>query len=182
MAGGLHGLAPVRFLGEVLVQAAGAPSSDFFEMGAPLPAFLREVRFGFVGSRFPGFHGKVEYVHQQTPTSSDAAGQPPKGFANWTLRLLAQRVVQLEIVDSASARSQGTAGGGVGLCEIGLVFWPEVQNFEANESGLYGLGLSVVATLLASLGNIASARNKKVGISVMSSNAWTMTYGAGLML
>jgi hypothetical protein len=39
-----------------------------------------------------------------------------------------------------------------------------------------------VATLLASLGNIASARNKKVGISVMSSNAWTMTYGAGLML
>jgi hypothetical protein len=62
------------------------------------------------------------------------------------------------------------------LCESGLVFWPEVQNFEANESGLYGLGLSVVATLLA------SARNQKVGISVMSSNAWAMTYGAGLML
>ena len=68
------------------------------------------------------------------------------------------------------------------MCKIGLVFWPEMQNFEANESGLYGLGLSVVATLLASLGNIASARNKKVGISVMSSNAWAMTYGAGLML
>ena len=29
-------------------------------------------------------------------------GTPPKGFANWTLRLLAQRVVQLEIVDSIS--------------------------------------------------------------------------------
>ena len=29
---------------------------------------------------------------------------------------------------------------------------------------------------------IASARNQKVGISVMSSNAWAMTYGAGLML
>ena len=29
-------------------------------------------------------------------------GSPPKGFANWTLRLLAQRVVQLEIVDSIS--------------------------------------------------------------------------------
>ena len=75
--------------------------------------------------------------------------------------MLAQRVVQLEIVDSASARSQGTAGGGVGLCEIGLVFWPEVQNFEANESGLYGLGLSVVATLLASLGDIASRPQPK---------------------
>ena len=29
-------------------------------------------------------------------------GEPPKGFANWTLRLLAEQVVALEIVDSIS--------------------------------------------------------------------------------
>ncbi len=29
-------------------------------------------------------------------------GPPPKGFANWSLRLLAQKVVELEIVDSIS--------------------------------------------------------------------------------
>mgnify|MGYP003622968017 CR=1 FL=1 len=29
-------------------------------------------------------------------------GLPPKGFANWTLRLLAERAVALEIVDSVS--------------------------------------------------------------------------------
>jgi len=29
-------------------------------------------------------------------------GKPPKGFANWTLRLLAEQVVALEIVDSVS--------------------------------------------------------------------------------
>jgi len=29
-------------------------------------------------------------------------GKPPKGFANWTLRLLAEQVVELEIVDSVS--------------------------------------------------------------------------------
>ena len=29
-------------------------------------------------------------------------GDPPKGFANWTLRLLAEQVVALEIVDSIS--------------------------------------------------------------------------------
>lgn len=29
-------------------------------------------------------------------------GPPPKGFANWTLRLLAEQVVELEIVDSIS--------------------------------------------------------------------------------
>jgi hypothetical protein len=27
-------------------------------------------------------------------------GQPPKGFANWSLRLLAEKVVELEIVES----------------------------------------------------------------------------------
>ena len=73
-------------------------------------------------------------------------------------------------------------GAGLGLCGIALAFWPEVQDFEANETGLYGLGLSIVATILASLGNIASARNQQAGISVLSSNAWAMTYGAGLMV
>lgn len=73
-------------------------------------------------------------------------------------------------------------GAGLGLCGIALVFWPEVQDFGANETGLYGLGLSIVATMLASLGNIASARNQQAGISVLSSNAWAMTYGAGLMV
>jgi hypothetical protein len=29
-------------------------------------------------------------------------GLPPKGFANWTLRLLAEKVVELEIVESIS--------------------------------------------------------------------------------
>ena len=29
-------------------------------------------------------------------------GSPPKGYANWTLRLLARKVVELEIVDSIS--------------------------------------------------------------------------------
>ena len=29
-------------------------------------------------------------------------GQPPKGFSNWTLRLLAERAVLLEIVESVS--------------------------------------------------------------------------------
>ena len=29
-------------------------------------------------------------------------GAPPKGYANWTLRLLARKVVELEIVDSVS--------------------------------------------------------------------------------
>ncbi len=29
-------------------------------------------------------------------------GQPPKGYANWTLRLLARKAIELEIVDQVS--------------------------------------------------------------------------------
>ena len=29
-------------------------------------------------------------------------GSPPKGYANWSLRLLARKVVELEIVESVS--------------------------------------------------------------------------------
>ena len=29
-------------------------------------------------------------------------GAPPKGFANWSLRLLAEKVVELEIVEAVS--------------------------------------------------------------------------------
>ena len=29
-------------------------------------------------------------------------GPPPKGYSNWTLRLLARKVVELKIVDSVS--------------------------------------------------------------------------------
>jgi hypothetical protein len=29
-------------------------------------------------------------------------GKPPKGFASWTLRLLSEKVVELEIVESVS--------------------------------------------------------------------------------
>jgi hypothetical protein len=29
-------------------------------------------------------------------------GPPPKGYANWTLRLLARKVVEFQIVDSVS--------------------------------------------------------------------------------
>jgi hypothetical protein len=39
---------------------------------------------------------------QQAQVIALRLGPPPKGFANWTLRLLAEKVVELEIVDSVS--------------------------------------------------------------------------------
>ena len=39
---------------------------------------------------------------QEAKIIATRLGSPPKGYANWTLRLLARKVVELEIVDSVS--------------------------------------------------------------------------------
>ena len=39
---------------------------------------------------------------QEAQIIATRLGPPPKGYANWTLRLLARKVVELEIVDSVS--------------------------------------------------------------------------------
>ncbi len=39
---------------------------------------------------------------QEAKIIATRLGPPPKGYANWTLRLLSRKVVELEIVDSVS--------------------------------------------------------------------------------
>ena len=73
-------------------------------------------------------------------------------------------------------------GAVLGLSGIILVFWAEVSDFEAGSENLFAATLAVLATFLASLGNIASARNQREGIPVVQSNTYGMTYGALLML
>jgi drug/metabolite transporter (DMT)-like permease len=73
-------------------------------------------------------------------------------------------------------------GAGLGLLGIMLVFWPEVTDFESGSENLVAAALAVLATLLASVGNIASARNQREGIPVVQANTFGMTYGALLML
>ena len=73
-------------------------------------------------------------------------------------------------------------GAVLGLSGIILVFWAEVSDFEAGSENLFAATLAVLATFLASLGNIASARNQREGIPVVQSNTYGMTYGAMLML
>ena len=73
-------------------------------------------------------------------------------------------------------------GAVLGLSGIILVFWPEVSDFETGSENLFAATLAVLASFLASLGNIASARNQREGIPVVQSNTYGMTYGALLML
>lgn len=42
---------------------------------------------------------------QEAKVIATRLGKPPKGYANWTLRLLARKVVELGIVDSVSPQT-----------------------------------------------------------------------------
>lgn len=69
-------------------------------------------------------------------------------------------------------------GAAAGILGLALVYWPEVAGVELSHAALVGLGLSLVATYSASLGNMVSVRHKAHGIPVLQSNALGMMYGA----
>ena len=74
------------------------------------------------------------------------------------------------------------AGGIIGLAGIILVFEPEVASFSLGSDNFRSILLCVLATYLASLGNILSARNQKNHLPIVQSNAFGMAYGAVIML
>lgn len=72
-------------------------------------------------------------------------------------------------------------GAVLGTIGIAMVFWPELTAFSLVDESFRGLVLSLAATLLASFGNILSARNQKHGLPVIQTNAYGMAYGGLLM-
>ena len=78
-------------------------------------------------------------------------------------------------------RPRVALGAAFGIAGLVTVFWPEIQNFDLANQGTQGLLLSIAGTLLASLGNMASASNQRRGLPVLQTNAYGMTYGALFM-
>ena len=96
-------------------------------------------------------------------------------------------IVLLNIVNGALFLKTPIAGrvvigGLVGLAGIILVFKTEIGTLSLDNTGLTGFMLCLAATLLASLGNIVSARNQKRGLPIIQTNAYGMAYGALVML
>jgi drug/metabolite transporter (DMT)-like permease len=70
---------------------------------------------------------------------------------------------------------------GLGVVGLVLVFWEELLALDFTSGPMIGLGLSIVATYSASLGNMASLRNTRAGLPVIQANALGMAYGAIFM-
>lgn len=66
----------------------------------------------------------------------------------------------------------------VSLAGLVLVFLPEFMEKGLGSAPLIGFALSMLATYLASLGNVLSVKLKQLSVPVVQSNTWGMTYGA----
>lgn len=68
-------------------------------------------------------------------------------------------------------------GALIGLSGIGLIFLPEIRSLSLSDDAALGLVLCLVATALASFGNLVSGRTQKTGVPVIQGNALGMAFG-----
>ncbi len=72
-------------------------------------------------------------------------------------------------------------GAVLGIIGIIMIFMPEIKAFDLSDKGLFGLSIGFISVLLASFGNITSARNTENKIPIIQANAFGMGYGTILM-
>ena len=65
-----------------------------------------------------------------------------------------------------------------GMLGVALLFLPEIRAAATNATVLHGALLVLLATYIASLGNMAAMRNTGAGLPVLTVNAYGMSYGA----
>jgi drug/metabolite transporter (DMT)-like permease len=78
-------------------------------------------------------------------------------------------------------RTKVVIGAIFGLAGLAFVFWPELSALNLSSQKVLGMGLSFIATISASLGNVVSARNQRHDLPVIQTNAYGMLYGAFFM-
>ncbi len=82
------------------------------------------------------------------------------------------------IILRAGVRKEVLIGGILGFTGTLIVFKNEFQALSLSDRSFYGLVLSLISVVLASLGNITSAYNQKNHLPVIQTNAFGMTYGS----
>jgi len=66
----------------------------------------------------------------------------------------------------------------MGVTGVTLLFLPELSAAREGGSAALGVGIALVATVLATLGNLVAVRNHRAGLQTLPVTAWGMLYGA----
>jgi len=72
-------------------------------------------------------------------------------------------------------------GAGLGVVGVAAMFLAELRRSGGGDEVVLGLVLALVAMVIAAAGNLAAWIAQKEGAPVLSSVAWAMAYGAGLV-
>lgn len=92
--------------------------------------------------------------------------------------LMLMNIVNAKIFFKTHITIQVYLGGGFGLFGIVTLFWPQLTDVELGAATLLGLGLCLLGTFSASVGNMLSIKNQKRSVPIVQANAWGMLYGA----
>jgi drug/metabolite transporter (DMT)-like permease len=87
-------------------------------------------------------------------------------------------IVNTRVFFGTRAGWRVSAGAALGVTGIATLFLPQVEQFNASDMTLYGVGLAVLGAYLASLGNMVSQASQKVRLPIIQTNAWGMFYGS----
>ncbi len=95
-------------------------------------------------------------------------------FSTMTL----MNIVNQAIIFGIPIKKQVVLGSFIGLIGILAVFWPEIAHMNGDDGVITGIVYCLVASYLASLGNMAALRNSRDEIPVIEGNSYGMAYGA----
>ncbi|MFT2110083.1 DMT family transporter [Marinomonas sp. 2405UD68-3] len=92
--------------------------------------------------------------------------------------IVIMNIINGRIFLSKTPTLRSIIGSTIGIAGLVYIFWSDLKDFNWGSDSLVGLGIIILATLSASLGNITSMRNQKDGIPITQANALAMAYGA----
>lgn len=92
--------------------------------------------------------------------------------------LMLMNIVNTKVFFKTNITKQVYLGGAFGLIGIVTLFWPQLTDIELGAATFLGLGLCLLGTFSASIGNMLSIKNQKNNIPIVQANAWGMLYGA----
>ena len=92
--------------------------------------------------------------------------------------LMLMNIANTKIFYKTKITKQVYLGGAFGLFGIVTLFWPQLTDIELGAATFLGLGLCLLGTFSASIGNMLSIKNQKNNVPIVQANAWGMLYGA----
>lgn len=82
----------------------------------------------------------------------------------------------------ASMDRRALVAGALGLTGIAMIFWPEIDVLSYEDKTIAGIVIMLVATVIASLGNMIATVNTRRTLPVIAMNAHAMAWAAALAL